>query len=191
MSQGKEEEVWKIYSFAFPFKDNNDFSHKCNQESSLHNIGTVQLRSKAWMKGKRDLKHYCTLSRADRALAWSLSSGRGIQLYALTYNPNQLSPGIDTARCIRLRPAIHTSHYGDNLAILQWRSTPAHLHDSLKQLQRTERGALRALNRIACPLFPKHSPVDTCHLKWVCGMRRPFTVVKSRRILSRMHSKEA
>lgn len=167
------------------------FSHKCNQESSLRSIGTVQLRSKAWAEGKRDLKRYCTSSRPECALAWSMSSGGGIQLYALTYDRNHLPPGIGTARCMRARPATYTSQRGDNLVIRQWGWSPARLRNGSKQLRRTEPGALRALNRNACPLFPKHSSADTCRLKWVRGMRRPFTVVKSRRILSRMHSKEA
>lgn len=191
MSQVKKEKVWSIYSFAFPFKDNNDFSRKCNQESSLHSISTDQLRSKAWMEGKCDLKRDCTSSRANCALAWSMSSGGRIQLYALTFHRNQLSPGINTALCVRARPAIYTSPRGDSLAILQWRSSPAHLPNGPKQLQCTEPGMLRALNRNACPLLPKHSLVATCHLKWVCGMQRPFTVVKTRRILPRVHSKEA
>lgn len=83
------------------------------------NIGTVQLRSKAWMEGKLDLKHYCTLSRAVCALAWSMPSGGRIQLYALKYNRNQVSPGINTAHCIRVTPSTYTSHRGDNLVILQ------------------------------------------------------------------------
>lgn len=90
---------------------------------------------------------------------------------------HQPSPGVNITCCIRVSPTILSSQCGDKWMMPWWWSSTAHLHISSKQLQCREWGALRALNRNACLLLPKHSSGDTCRLKWVCGMRRPFTTL--------------
>lgn len=147
--------VWKICSIAFPLKNNN-FPPKCHQEGSLHNTGTVQLRSK---EGWREKLMWSTSSTASCAHQVPVLKWEDPIMLHLQHKPSVSMAIHNTLH--RVRPK-HRQLIDPPVMVLS-----GMLAQWLQVAAMQEWGALRALNRNASPLMPKHSRVDTCHLNWV------------------------